>query len=155
MSISIEGLDSATDLSENQHYVQYLPAKVSHEGSANVEGFFNKFTNYKEGQQTVPLTNAFRGRPLDGRVLELPKGYSMWVLQGGRRNQANISGEEKEIKLKAESKVNRVTVWNYDKDDLDNPISRALHWTEICDAIAVSDDEVGEKENFENGGEKK
>ena len=46
------------------------------------------------------------------------------------------------------AKSDKMTVWNYDKaGDLDNPISRALQWTEICDAIAVSDDEDEEKEN--------
>ena len=49
------------------------------------------------------------------------------------------------------AKSDKMTVWNYDKEgDLDNPISRALQWTEICDAIAVSDDEDEEKENSGN-----
>ena len=67
MSISIEGLDKAPNLSEVQHYLQYLPAKINYEGSANVHNFFTKFTLNKEEQKTSSdLTNVFRGRPLDG-----------------------------------------------------------------------------------------
>ena len=49
--------------------------------------------------------------------------------------------------------MNRVTVWNYDKEgDLDNPVSRALQWAQICDALAVSDNEDDEKENLTKDG---
>ena len=86
---------------------------------------------------------------LAGRVLQLPEKYSAWVIQGANRNASNISeNETKNYKYLAMAKSDKMTVWNYDKEgDLDNPISRALQWTEICDAIAVSDDEDEEKEN--------
>ena len=46
-----------------------------------------------------------------------------------------------------------MTVWNYDKEgDLDNPVSRALQWPQICDALAVSDNEDDEKENLTKDG---
>ena len=82
----------------------------------------------------------------------MPDGYSAWVLQGSGRSQANfLENDEKDIKFKAAAKLNRMTVWNYDKEgDLDNPISRALQWTQICEALAVSDNEDDEKENLTN-----
>ena len=85
----------------------------------------------------------------------MPQGYSAWVLQGGGRSQSNnfSNKDEKDIKLKAAAKLNRVTVWNYDKEgDLDNPVSRALQWAQICDALAVSDNEYDEKENLAKDG---
>ena len=84
-----------------------------------------------------------------GRVVHLPENYSAWVLRGANRNSTNVSeDEEKSLKYVAMAKSNQITVWNYDKEgELDNPISSALQWTEICDAIAISDDEDEEKEN--------
>ena len=87
-----------------------------------------------------------------GRVVDLPENYSAWVLQSGSRNANNISEDEsKSIKYVATAKSNKITVWNYDKEgDMDNPISRGLQWTQICDAIGVSDNEEDEKENLKN-----
>ena len=86
-----------------------------------------------------------------GRVVHLPENYSAWVLRGANRNSSNTSeDEEKSLKYLAMARTNKITMWNYDKEgELDNPISRALQWTEICDAIAISDDEDEEKENNE------
>ena len=88
-----------------------------------------------------------------GRVVDLPEKYATWILQGGTKNQKNaLENQANHSKYAAVAKSNRITVWNYDKEgDLDNPISKALQWTEICDAIAVSDDEDEEKENMSNG----
>ena len=85
-----------------------------------------------------------------GRVIDLPENYSAYVIQSGNINQSNVSEDEtKSIKYVGAAKSNNITVWNYDKeDDLDNPISRGLHWTQICDAIGVSDNEDDEKENI-------
>ena len=83
--------------------------------------------------------------------MHLPENYSAWVLRGANRNSSNTSeDEEKSLKYLAMARTNKITMWNYDKEgELDNPISRALQWTEICDAIAISDDEDEEKENNE------
>ena len=81
-------------------------------------------------------------------MVELPDEYSAWVLKGGIQNQSNTD-EEKHAKNIAVARTQRLTVWNYDKPaESDNPISRGLQWTKICDAIAVSDSEGDEKENM-------
>ena len=66
MSITIEGLEKAQDVSDNPNYLQYIPAKVTYEGPANVKDFFTNFTSSDEKEPNTPLTNAFRGRPLNG-----------------------------------------------------------------------------------------
>ena len=69
-------------------------------------------------------------------------------MKGGIQNQSNTD-EEKHAKNIAVAKTQRLTVWNYDKPaESDNPISRGLQWTKICDAIEVSDSEGDEKENM-------
>ena len=68
MSITIEGLGTAHDVSDDQNHLQYIPAKISYEGPANVKNFFTNFTACKEGDQNAPLANVFRGRPLDGKT---------------------------------------------------------------------------------------
>ena len=70
-------------------------------------------------------------------------------MQSANRNSSNVSEDEtKSVKYVPMARTNKITVWNYDKEgDLDNPLSRALQWTEICDALAVSEDEDEEKEN--------
>ena len=86
-----------------------------------------------------------------GCEIELPKNYAVWVLQGGDKNRTKSIGvdEAKDVKLIAAQKSNKILVWNYDKEgELDNPIRRALQWTQICDAIAVSDND-DDKENLE------
>ena len=83
-----------------------------------------------------------------GSVVELPDEYSAWILKGGIKNQSN-SDEDKHAKNIAAARTQKLTVWNYDKPgESDNPISRGLQWTKICDAIAVSDIEGDEKENI-------
>ena len=67
MSVSIEGFSKAQDASDDPKYLQYIPAKVSYEGRANVKSFFNDFTVRKETEENTPFTNVFRGRPLDGK----------------------------------------------------------------------------------------
>ena len=66
MSITIEGLDKAQDVSQDKNYVQNIPAKVCYEGPANVKNFFTNFTSYDKKDNNSPLTNVFRGRPLNG-----------------------------------------------------------------------------------------
>ena len=67
MSITIEGLEKANDVSSNQNFLQYIPAKISYEGPANVKNFFTNFTSCEENEKNTPLTNVFRGRPLNGK----------------------------------------------------------------------------------------
>jgi len=149
MSVTIEGLEKAQDVSYDGTYLQHIPAKIDYEGPANVKNFFTNFTSQNEKESNTPLFNAFRGRPLNGRIVHLPKNYSAWVIQSANRNSSNVSEDEtKSVKYVPMARTNKITVWNYDKEgDLDNPLSRALQWTEICDALAVSEDEDDEKEN--------
>ena len=40
MSVTIEGLEKAQDVSDDGTYLQHIPAKIDYEGPANVKNFF-------------------------------------------------------------------------------------------------------------------
>ena len=44
MSLTIEGLEKAQDVSGDENYLQHIPAKIDYEGPANVKSFFTNFT---------------------------------------------------------------------------------------------------------------
>ena len=67
MSVTIEGLEKAQDVSDDGTYLQHIPAKIDYEGPANVKNFFTNFTSQNEKESNTPLFNAFRGRPLNGK----------------------------------------------------------------------------------------
>ena len=68
MSVTIEGFDKARDVSDDASYLQHIPAKINYEGPANVKSFFTNFTSENEKETNTPLFNAFRGRPLNGKI---------------------------------------------------------------------------------------
>ena len=76
MSVTIEGLEKAQDVSDDGTYLQHIPAKIDYEGPANVKNFFTNFTSQNEKESNTPLFNAFRGRPLNGKKLAKLKGIS-------------------------------------------------------------------------------
>merc|ERR1712223_1716001 len=97
MSVTVEGFENAQDVSADENYLQHIPAKINYEGPANVKSFFTNFTSQNETESNTPLFNAFRGRPLNGRVLQLPENYSAWIIQGANRNASNISENKQKI----------------------------------------------------------
>ena len=76
MSVTIEKLEKAQDVSDDGTYLQHIPAKIDYEGPANVKNFFTNFTSQNEKESNTPLFNAFRGRPLNGKKLAKLKGIS-------------------------------------------------------------------------------
>ena len=76
MSVTIEKLEKAQDVSDHGTYLQHIPAKIDYEGPANVKNFFTNFTSQNEKESNTPLFNAFRGRPLNGKKLAKLKGIS-------------------------------------------------------------------------------
>ena len=75
--------------------------------------------------------------------MKVPSGYSALVVEGG-------NSKSDEIKLKATKKLDKITVWNYDKPGAhreDNPVSKAFQWLEIAGVVAGDDTDDEEKEN--------
>ena len=68
MSVAVEGFENAQDVSGDKNYLQHIPAKINYEGPANVKSFFTNFTSQNEKESNTPLFNAFRGRPLNGKI---------------------------------------------------------------------------------------
>ena len=54
--------------------IQYLPCSINYTGTTQVEQRFNKFT--EEDKESKCLKNSIRGFPLDGKVIDLPEGYT-------------------------------------------------------------------------------
>lgn len=82
----------------------------------------NQSSSKIEANNQKILTASFRGRPLQGRKLALPKGYKgHLVSKDGKYNR----------------KFNEFTYWNWDqipKDD--DKVVKALSWLKISEALS-------------------
>ena len=177
--VSIDLRESELEANSEDHQLQFLPAKIGFQGKANVQTYLTDFIStttikepgqHEEGDGTTTsssYTASFRGRPLDGRTVKTPKGYSAFVIEGGGGSSGHRAaagtlhddggGDEevgKEIKMRAAGRFDRITVWNYDKPDghpQDNPVSKAFQWLDIANIVAGCDDDgddvAAEKEN--------
>ena len=77
MSITIEGFEKAQDVSQDPNYLQNIPAKVVYEGPANVKNYFTNFTSNVKKDTKTPLSNVFRGRPLNGKYKNILAGKKL------------------------------------------------------------------------------
>jgi len=160
--VSVDLSGAKEDEISDENRLQFVPAKISYDGEAKVGTYMTEFTTTEDA--TGLQHTAFRGRPLDGRQIKMPKGYSAFVVEGGDGGGSlgDSSEESHEVKMSAVgSRHRQVTVWNWDKagaPDHDNPVSKAFQWLDIADTVAdggfLSDEEEDENEK-ENDSKKR
>jgi len=63
---------------QNIHDVHRLPCGVAANETARVSTFFATDSTGADNEDR--MTGSFRGRPLDGKVIHLPEGYSGYVM---------------------------------------------------------------------------
>lgn len=149
-TIEVECRSSEVPLESGEHGLQFLPAKIKFSGEAEVENYFTKFI--EAGNDEGRLNCVFRGRPLNGRVVEVPENYTALVVKGGGKKTLS-SEQAAAVKMRAVNRFDRMTVWNYDKPDAlkdDNPISKAMQWIDVSEALAAADQDSDEDEEKEN-----
>lgn len=86
-------------------------------------------TSAEDNNSNYLYTASFRGRPLQGRIVELPEGYVGSVIEA--KSSERPSEGRKVIKT-----FNSFTYWNWDQvpTDNDTPV-QALRWLKLSKAI--------------------
>ncbi|XP_065160393.1 uncharacterized protein [Atheta coriaria] len=106
--------------------VQLLPFKIHADCEAKVEQYFNNFVQKSENGQ---LSGSFRGYPLKGQTIEVPKGYKGVIFHESKCMQ-------KERNLYAVNNFDTITYWNWSKIPSKNDaIMQALDWIDIAEAL--------------------
>lgn len=103
--------------------VHLLPCSLDFEGTAKVSHYFESTIDKKPKKDT--LTASFRGKPLEGHVVSIPKSHIGLVLKKGE-----------EGKLITRSTFSEVTSWKWDQNpkSCDN-FASSLDWIDIASAI--------------------
>jgi len=126
-----------TDKEKEEVDVHHVPFKVEYEGPANVDV---KFTgkSVTSGDSSV-LINQFRGRPLHGEELKLPKNFEGVVasdLKGSSEDttEDSLSSEGAEISLV--KKFDSMTYWNWDRlpSGMDKHV-KLIDWLELSEVL--------------------
>jgi len=121
--------------------VHLMACEIEHDGEAQVASYFD--TSVRE-EGTKPgvehgekaLSASFRGRSLKGCVLNLPAGYTGYVMKEEKRPFT----EEEDRVLKATHKFSQFTYWNLETPPSNNDsITKALQWINIASALHRSD----------------
>ncbi|XP_046676663.1 ribonuclease H2 subunit C-like [Homalodisca vitripennis] len=129
--VHIQNSESIQEISEKS--VHYIPCKIHVDGSAKVSQYFLSSTN-KDGE----LEASFRGHPLKGKIVELPKGYKGLILE-----ETIQRSEDQERTLHVTKTFSELTYWNWDKVPTKNDMFlAAMDWIDIADALHSPVDEV-------------
>ncbi|XP_017148572.1 uncharacterized protein LOC108159626 [Drosophila miranda] len=132
MSITLDfnGKNLAKGKSLHMHY---LPAKISGDGEANVETYFNNYTREAPEYGSGMLTNALRGYPLVGERMKVPEGYKGLVLQ---ETEKPLS-ESADRQLRLTGVFDEFTYWNYDKVPSNgDPFRQAMLMADVAKALS-------------------
>merc|ERR1711976_443368 len=106
-----------------------LPCHVDYDGQCKANEFFHNCTREKTGEGYIA---SFRGRPLDGKSVRIPEGFTGYVLEEPRKE----FGEEENRTFRAVKKFKEFTLWNLDKPPSDyDKYPNAMKWIDIAAAI--------------------
>lgn len=142
---------AVTNCSETKR-VHLMACEVDHDGEAQVSDYFDPTVRVEGTSSGVQngesaLSASFRGRGLKGCVLNIPTGYSGFVMKEGRRP---ITDEEDRV-MKATHKFSQFTYWNLETPTSNNDATvKAMQWINIASALhgAEVDDENATPENI-------
>lgn len=111
-----------------------MPCKINITGKANVKNYFYSLTRVDGDKNTGEyLVNTFRGRPLYGKHIDLPKSCTGFVCK--EESELKESGDTSTV-FKSIGKFDRITAWNWDtKPSNSDLIQQSLQWLSISEAI--------------------
>jgi len=126
-----------TDKEKEEVDVHHVPFKVEYEGPANVDV---KFTgkSVTSGDSSV-LINQFRGRPLHGEELKLPKNFEGVVasdLKGSSEDTTEDSSSSEGAEISLVKKFDSMTYWNWDRlpSGMDKHV-KLIDWLELSEVL--------------------
>lgn len=107
--------------------VHKLPCTIKYDGTAPVQEYFTP-TIEQDSSVENRLKATFRGRPLQGRSITLPKDTMGYVLQEEKK--------ESESKWKTVCAFDQFVNWCLDANpDFERNVNGAIEWLEISKAI--------------------
>lgn len=121
--------------------VHLMACEIEHDGEAQVASYFDtsvreEGTNPGVQNGEKALNASFRGRGLKGCVLNLPAGYTGYVMKEEKRPLT----EEEDRVMKATRKFSQFTYWNLETPPSNNDaIAKAMQWINIASALHRSD----------------
>lgn len=126
---------TAVDASE-AFEVRLMPCKIDYNGEAKVKQYFNPVVTPKSADSTDVLTASFRGRPLEGQKLPVPKGYIGVVLRELPADVPLNNNGDCERRLAVTHKFKDFTYWNLDlTPSANDKIMQVMKWIDIAKVI--------------------
>ena len=123
MDNSVSGKEDST--------VHYLPCKIEHSGTADVSSYF-----LIDDKADGSLSARFRGRGLQGEVLELSKHKPMTT--SGNLNMRGLvvaRDSNNTTHLEIEGQFDKMHVWQHDRKPEIHEVTQFLEHLEVAQAI--------------------
>nr|CAG4643618.1 EOG090X0IC1 [Ilyocryptus agilis] len=124
MALIVQPSQQVLDCTE----IHSIPCKISHDGFANVSGFFTPYVESKDDT----LEASFRGYPLQGKKVIIPAGHTGLILNETKRPLTEMESRN----LTISKKFSEFTSWNWDYPPTPNdPIHQALEWLSLSKLV--------------------
>uniref|UniRef100_G3MMX9 Uncharacterized protein n=1 Tax=Amblyomma maculatum TaxID=34609 RepID=G3MMX9_AMBMU len=122
-------MDEAKDVD-----VHFFACDIEHRGKANVPAYFS---HHVEPIESKPgnFKSRLRGRPLMGRQLDLPDGYSGIIA----RRAGTQSGDSKELYVSG--RFDKITAWNWSSLMSEEKYRQMTEWIAVAQALHAPCDE--------------
>ena len=142
IKISLDNPINSKEVTEKDHYLQFIPAKVHFNDKANIKPFFNDYIIEKDNE----LSSVLRGRSLNGKLVEMQDQNAVVLKVPNASNQIRadlIEDDEmnghssNEIECRTMNVCEKITVWNYDlpSDKGTDPLSKALLYANLAKVL--------------------
>ncbi|XP_058805773.1 ribonuclease H2 subunit C [Phymastichus coffea] len=133
MHLCIKKKDTMVNSSPELHL---MPCKIHSNDSANVNTYFKPHIKSIDDKY---LQSTFRGYPLYGTKIEVPKQYTGVTFYG--HNKPEI--DKMEQNMYATATFTKFTYWNYDKMPTKNDtLISALDWIDIAEALHSTEEKI-------------
>ncbi|KAI4499099.1 hypothetical protein M0802_005682 [Mischocyttarus mexicanus] len=121
------------DLDQEKSVIHLMPCKINFDGPANVSSFFQSCIQETDNEN---CSISFRGRPLQGKKIQIPKDYKGIIFFEHKKP----AFEDIKRNLYSNSFFSEFTYWNYDKIPSKNDaLAKALDWIDIAEALHSTD----------------
>ncbi|XP_015173712.1 PREDICTED: ribonuclease H2 subunit C isoform X1 [Polistes dominula] len=120
------------DVDQEESTIHLMPCKIHFDGPANVSSFFQPFIHETDNEN---CSISFRGRPLQGKKIQIPKDYKGIIFFEHKKPAV----EDIQRNLYSNSFFSEFTYWNYDKIPSKNDaLAGALDWIDIAEVVRFS-----------------
>ncbi|KAL6502214.1 hypothetical protein OROHE_024807 [Orobanche hederae] len=116
--------------------VHQLPCCIKHDGPTSVSHYFKPKPTGIEVDGLKVEEAYFRGRNLHGTTIDLPEGYSGFILGKKIPNKQTCTTKMDPDCWETNATFQNVTVWNHDAmPSKDDAFVRAFHWFSAANAL--------------------